>query len=1026
MTYLDGDGNPAGSDITTAAELATAAAGKDLVVLTSSMVPASIKGDIFAGLAIPVITSEGTTWDDDKFVTAGKAAETSSTHTQITIVAPSHPCAGGLTGDITLLGNPKKLNYAIAASLPAGVTPIATVKGDSTRVVLWAVEAGGVLDDATTASERRGGFPTIYDAAAHLTGDGWTLFDAMVDWVGNPTAAITPSATHSGTDVHTAAGQAVDSAATKPEVMLEVAWGVNWDTEPADAQWSDESPKVRHPQMIRFAGGGRSADLGRTEPGSMSFAFDNRTRSFEPGYAPNVRPRTHVRLKVKWHGVEHHMWRGYITSWQPLYPDKGHDSIVMVQAVDLHAVAANTELDGGHINNYIKDSPGGLHIPLDEQSGDYAREIITPLTNGLWIANVNLNDDTFAADGVSKSQYPRKDNAAQAYEPLFNMANTGPMTIMFWFRNNGTTVDPWYLAEVRDTSFAAYFYSWRMQLDGGIDVTWNNDGGSAYTTVVATSDGMDGNWHFISLVRSGSGTSWTVQAFLDGQPLADAVTGPVETPGGVDPAQVIAYGWNFLGWTGQISVFSEALSDVAITEIYDSYLDIFPQQATSDRIETILSSYLSLDPALINLDTGLSVMPTRNLHRKSVAEALDKAAEAELGLFFIDGKGRATLHNRTRRNLSVPILEVGQGTAVPISDVGYRSAEDMIVNTVVVDRAEGTDSASAVDRTCVAQDGEKRLDVALDVTQQDLSQSYADHLLATRKTAALRIDRVTYKPDPSTYGTLLAAKLSDRLRVKHDPIDDNSVETHFKFPGAGASGDFLESPASPALNVGDLQVICKLSNPGATGVSNPVGGQWGSSDAWLLGFASGGLPYLAWSADGFSTVSGAYWASSMLSAAVGEDVYLKGTVDVDNGASASELKFYESATGEEGDWAQLGVTRTLTGSLSIFNSTEPLNVGAYLSGYASFRGDRIYWLEVYDGIDGTLVASCDAADAIDDDTSFVSSATSEPWTPNGNVTLEGKDIDYHGFIEHLGWEIDAEDWATTHRISPQALSITNF
>ncbi|MCQ6458648.1 hypothetical protein, partial [Vibrio parahaemolyticus] len=81
--------------------------------------------------------------------------------------------------------------------------------------------------------------------------------------------------------------------------------------------------------------------------------------------------------------------------------------------VDLHGIAANTKIDGGYVNDYIMDSPSGLHWPLDELSGSYAREVITPTTNGIYVANKTLGDDTFATSKVSRRQYPYKYTAAE-------------------------------------------------------------------------------------------------------------------------------------------------------------------------------------------------------------------------------------------------------------------------------------------------------------------------------------------------------------------------------------------------------------------------------------------------------------------------------------------------------------------------------------------------------------------------------------------------------------------------------------
>ena len=773
MTYLEDD------NAGTAALVAAAASGLDLVVITSSVTTSKVSTDIFDGLAVPVIHCEGTLWDEHNFTDSG-AGETSGTQTKITIVAPSHPLAGGLSGDVTVFNTARKVNYLKTSRMPAGATAIAQVFGDTSKVAVWAVETGGLLDDGDAAAERRVGFFTIYDAAAELTADGWTLFDAAVLWAGNEAAAITPSATHTGTATHTGAGSAVDSA-TEPTMLIEVAWGVDFDTEPTAGQWTDETANVRRQQMVRY-GRGRSSDLGRVEPGAMTLAFDNRGRNFEPFYSgdnfPDVRPRAHIRAKQKWHGVEHAAFRGFVTAWTPLYPAGGADSVVVVQCSDITAVTANAAIDGGYISRYVLDSPAAKHWRLSEPAGtDYSIEVVGGTVEGVLLTGVVQNDATFAVDNISKRQYLRKDTAASSLAPAGNFFDQGPMTVAVWLKDNGTTANS-YIFESRESDSSSTGFLWQIEAaDGGITAAWNNDGAQTPVVVVASSDVLDGDWHYLTLVRDGAGTAWTVQAFLDGVALGAAVTGPVETPSATDPSETDTAGWQFVGWMGELSVLSEALSDTAIFETYQAWLDVFPVESTSDRIATVLG-YLDLDASLFNLDAGATSMPSQDLHGVKVVDAIESAAVAELGMFFIDGAGRATFHNRERRTTGLPALAIGQGTAIPVFDVTYRTAEDVLFNVVVADIASGTDSAAAVDAGRRARDGERLLSVDLDVTSTVYAQSYVDHLLATRKDGSLRVDSVTMKPlrdAANMFGPLLAAELGDRVTVNHNPVDDGGA-----------------------------------------------------------------------------------------------------------------------------------------------------------------------------------------------------------------------------------------------------------
>jgi len=107
----------------------------------------------------------------------------------------------------------------------------------------------------------------------------------------------------------------------------------------------------------------------------------------------------------------------------------------------------------------------------------------------------------------------------------------------------------------------------------------------------------------------------------------------------------------------------------------------------------------------------------------------------------------------------------------------------------------------------------------------------------------------------------------------------------------------------------------------------------------------------------------------------GADLWIRVTLDVDNGAGGHDVKFYTSTDGKT--WSQLGATVTTAGTTSIDAGTATLNVGA--EGAFPIAA-KVYRGQVLDGIDGTTV--------LDIDTSLTAgSATSFTATTGQTVTI---------------------------------------
>ena len=86
----------------------------------------------------------------------------------------------------------------------------------------------------------------------------------------------------------------------------------------------------------------------------------------------------------------------------------------------------------------------------------------------------------------------------------------------------------------------------------------------------------------------------------------------------------------------------------------------------------------------------------------------------------------------------------------------------------------------------------------------------------------------------------------------------------------------------------------------------------------------------------------------------GEPVWLRATMDVDNGAGGYTIKFFHSADGVT--WTQLGDDVVGGSTTAIYDSGSPLEVGKYLASNHPMNG-TVYAAEVRSGIGGTIVAA---------------------------------------------------------------------
>lgn len=233
---------------------------------------------------------------------------------------------------------------------------------------------------------------------------------------------------------------------------------------------------------------------------------------------------------------------------------------------------------------------------------------------------------------------------------------------------------------------------------------------------------------------------------------------------------------------------------------------------------------------------------------------------------------------------------------------------------------------------------------------------------------------------------------------------------------AGATGTYLSSPDSVAASItGDIDIdayayltdwtpsqeqsfVAKYSTAGLRGYKLSVA-------------ITTGLLNLTWSSDGTATITKASTVAPTVSD--GGALYVRATLDVDNGAGGNTVTFYTSVDGSS--WTQLGDAVVTAGTTSLVDNAVNLNIGAHADGggtpsLANVSG-KIYSARIYNGIresGGTLAVSFKGTDYVTGST-LTSSTTGEVWTRNGAAYFapDGNHAIQATAAARPTWQVDA-------------------
>ncbi|MGB0524589.1 MAG: CARDB domain-containing protein [Flammeovirgaceae bacterium] len=158
----------------------TDAAGKELVVISSSVISSKLADEHLHTMNVPVIVWESYSFDDLKLSDQYGNIENQD---KIAISSGNHPIISGLAHGqpITVYNNEADMAYIETQSIPSE-NVLATVQGMPEKAVITAFDAGDTLSDGSVALARRVSLFNRDYKAGKLTTYGAVIFDNAISW----------------------------------------------------------------------------------------------------------------------------------------------------------------------------------------------------------------------------------------------------------------------------------------------------------------------------------------------------------------------------------------------------------------------------------------------------------------------------------------------------------------------------------------------------------------------------------------------------------------------------------------------------------------------------------------------------------------------------------------------------------------------------------------------------------------------------------------------------------------------------
>jgi hypothetical protein len=178
----------------------------------------------------------------------------------------------------------------------------------------------------------------------------------------------------------------------------------------------------------------------------------------------------------------------------------------------------------------------------------------------------------------------------------------------------------------------------------------------------------------------------------------------------------------------------------------------------------------------------------------------------------------------------------------------------------------------------------------------------------------------------------------------------------------GTSSSFMTVPDAANLDITediDIRGYVALDDWTPAAINTLVAkSDVGTQHSYAFQVLSAGNLSLTWSTDGVWSTRITKTSTVIPTITDGVGLWIRATLDVDNGASGNDVKFFTSTDGIT--WTQLGSTVTTAGVTSIYSGTSVVNIAALNSANQLLVG-KFYRAQILNGIDGVPVLDVDTS-----------------------------------------------------------------
>ena len=196
----------------------------------------------------------------------------------------------------------------------------------------------------------------------------------------------------------------------------------------------------------------------------------------------------------------------------------------------------------------------------------------------------------------------------------------------------------------------------------------------------------------------------------------------------------------------------------------------------------------------------------------------------------------------------------------------------------------------------------------------------------------------------------------------NDPLLLTHTGTNYLYIPDTGNADYASIPAAasgPLDITGDIDLIAKVALDDWTPTNQKAiitRGTASGTAAWRLYVNNTGYLQISWVDSGAAAQS--LISDAAPSVANGAVKWIRGTLDLDNGAGDCVARFYTSDDGSS--WTQLGTDRTLGATSTMRTGTAgQVRLGSYWSGTNQCIGGKLYRAIIKSGIDGTIALDAD-------------------------------------------------------------------